>query len=60
MSVRPKKDTPYATPVSVPEVTAAKTLKSQTFLNACTEVGVKPTKRQAAKYNGKRNRWAER
>jgi len=63
MSVHPSgKDKhliPRAAPVKLPERTAAKTLKSAEFLAACGEAAVKPTKRQAARYNRGDGRWAK-
>lgn len=62
MAVHPNvKTTPLAEPRDPgPEITAAKRLKMPDFQSACEEKGVKPTKRQAAKYNAGRNRWNTR
>lgn len=63
MSVKPNKDwaAKYNIPVYVkpelPETTAKKTSKSEHFQRLCSEAGVEPTKRQAAKFNRRDGRW---
>lgn len=59
MAVRPNKPGNHETiRVEWPEETAAKTMKTDVFKQACASHGVEPTKRQAAAYNAKRGRWA--
>jgi hypothetical protein len=64
MSVRPSQKNrphiPFAPPVTVPERTAAKTMRSAEFIEACKGQGVEPTRRQAARYNAAAGRWSGR
>ena len=65
MSVRPSKvmikkhNIVFYGKQEVPEgqVTARKTMKSERFQRLCSEIGVQPTKRQAAKFNRRDGRW---
>jgi hypothetical protein len=50
---------PLSAPIAMASVTAAAVAKTHEFLRACKLQGVKPTKRQAARYNAKRGRWAK-
>lgn len=66
MAVRPnnkkwkewKEKNPDTIHDSLPELTAAKRMHMPDFIQKCDDMGVKPTKRQAAKYNAERNRWS--
>lgn len=59
MSVRPNRPGNWRTAREpLPALTAAMTQKSSIFIEACMGQGVKPTRRQAAKYNAGRGRWA--
>jgi hypothetical protein len=65
MSVRPSKrlikenNIQFFGKQEIPEdrLTARKTMKSERFQRLCSEAGVSPTKRQAAKFNRRDGRW---